>query len=164
MRVLDMGLGFSTVVIGEWMAAQPDAWTMEYVGVDHDQDWLSFIAELVAHHNFGTGPHMASHVGCSFWERPPHDHTEPDSWGKSGFDVILVDHGDGKGTDLDTRAADTPWLSTMLEPDGIMLFDDWRPKHEGRIRRALPEGWTFGAAEWTRRFPRDKAIGWAVRT
>lgn len=151
MRVLDMGIGFSTMVFARWMERQPDAWTMDYVGVEHDASWCAFVSRLP-----GMGPDQ------QLVARRPHDHGSP-RWRKDGFDVIVVDHGDGKGTDLDTRAKDTPWLATMLRPDGIMLFDDWRPKHEGRIRRALPNGWRIGAAEWTRRYPRDKAIGWAVR-
>jgi hypothetical protein len=151
MRMLDMGLGFSTDFVGWWMGEQPDGWTMDYVGVDHDLAWCAFIDREVAVDD--QRPLVV---------RQPHERGAP-QWAAGGFDVILVDHGDGKGTDLDTRAADTPWLSTMLKPDGVMLFDDWRPKHEGRIRRALPKGWRLGAAEWTRRFERDKAIGWAVR-
>lgn len=49
------------------------------------------------------------------------------------FDVVIVDHNPG----LPQRAKDVPFLVRMMAPDGVMLFDDWRPKHEGRIRRAF---------------------------
>lgn len=161
MRVLDMGLGFSTVFVTDWMGQQRDGWTMDYVGIDHDQAWLEFIAREVV--DPAPSRHlMRVHPRVHYHRREPRDHSEPD-WKKTGFDVIIVDHGDGAPTGLDTRAVDTPWLSEMLRPGGVMLFDDWRPKHEGRIRRALPKRWRIGAAEWTRRFPQDKAIGWAMR-
>lgn len=160
LRVLDMGLGFSTVFIGEWIghAARPSdvISPAEYVGFDHDQAWVRFVEGLIVAIGF---PPFPRHL---LTDREHVTHAAV-AGADDGFDVIVVDHGDEQGTDLSTRAKDTPWLTTLLRPGGVMLFDDWRPKHEGRIRRALGEGWTIGAAEWTRRFPRDKAIGWAMK-
>jgi predicted O-methyltransferase YrrM len=78
------------------------------------------------------------------------------------YDVIIVDHG----PQLQTRADDVPWLVSQLAPEGIMLFDDWRPKHEGRIRRALAAvggNWEIGMGPDTKRTLRDKGIGYAWR-
>jgi SAM-dependent methyltransferase len=158
LRILDMGCGFSTLAIGEWMLKKGEL-PVDYVGVDHDEDWLNFMVREVG----GTNQR--------FFLRPPGgtareaDQHPPPRWIRDrGYDVIIVDHG----PQLQNRADDANWLAEMLEPGGIMLFDDWRPKHEGRIRRALnppgrPPSWAIGSAEWTRRTPRDKAIGWAKR-
>lgn len=151
--VLDMGLGFSTVVLGVSMATERCA----YWGADHDGEWLAWMRDtaLVA---FRLLKPSDSHFRLTtIDELRNHDELTP-----SYFDAIIVDHG----PQLDTRATDTPWLTTLLRPDGILLFDDWRPKHEGRIRRALAKAdgeWEIGAAEHTRRFERDKAIGYATR-
>lgn len=148
--VLDFGTGFSTATIGRWLASRRAA----YLGVEHDAEWLSWVNDVVVPAFMRPSPsHLQLQTRDGFIEE----------FKGSKWDAIIVDHG----PTLDARAADIPWLTTFLKPDGIMLFDDWRPKHEGRCRRALAKTkgkWNIDAAEHTRRFAKDKAIGWATRS
>src|SRR5690606_35995500 len=91
-----------------------------YTGRDHNPEWIAFVAERVVGKSGIVFPQSTT-LGVI-------DRSE-----RSAYDVIIVDHG----PQLETRAADVPWLVSQLAPGGVMLFDDWRPKHEGRIRRAL---------------------------
>lgn len=148
--VLDMGTGFSTFFVGvEWCRRR--GW--KYLGVEHDKTWLRFMRRLLDQ----SGQDYQGHVTL----------TTRGAWAATDamarYFAIIVDQNPG----LETRAKDTPRLTSQLHPDGVMLFDDWRPKHEGRIRRALaasPGEWIIGdGGDELRRFPRDKTIGWARR-
>lgn len=161
LQVLDMGTGFSTMFIREWAIGADICESLVYTGRDHNPDWLAFIERTFVKDD----PEYASsgltvpdnfHLGLI-------DRSEQGplcQW--SCYDVIIVDHG----PQLQTRADDVPWLVTQLKPGGVMLFDDWRPKHEGRIRRALAAvggDWTIGMGQDTKRWPGDKGIGFATR-
>lgn len=142
-RVLELGAGFSTVVLLDWCSCHEGAmmWSVE-----HDSRWLQFIRDVT-----DDGPVR---------QRPLVLEARDDFVRRTNvprFDVAIVDHG----PEMQTRADDVPWIAAMMAPDGVMLFDDWRPKHEGRIRRAfaaLGGGWLIEAAAQTRRWPEDKAI------
>lgn len=146
--ILDMGVGFSTAFIHRWALEHVGT---TYCGVDHSADWLAFMAQV------DTPDWLTLELRSAFEARAQE---------QAPFDVIIVDHGHASACHMQTRASDVPWLVTLLKPDGIMLFDDWRPKHEGRIRRALAAvggGWHIEAPEHVRRWPRDKSIGLAWR-
>lgn len=143
-RVAELGTGFSTAFVGSWLTN----WS-EYGGelwsMDHNPQWLSFVRVL------------AVDLGL-----PLERFLERDAFVKGAprgvFDVVIVDHG----PQMQTRADDMPWIAELLSDDGVLLFDDWRPRHEGRIRNALRKlggGWSVTSADHTRRFPTDKAIG-----
>ncbi len=143
-HVLDMGLGFSTCFVGQWVATGP---YRRYFGVDPNEVWCAFMKDVAR------GMSLPVEVKPRAAFRPATKH----------FDAIIVDHG----PQLQTRADDVPWLVTLLANDGIMLFDDWRPKHEGRIRRAFAAvagDWHIEAPEHVRRSPRDKSIGFVRRS
>jgi predicted O-methyltransferase YrrM len=146
-RIADLGAGFSTVFLGTWLCNWSEyggeLWTM-----DHNPQWLAFMRVI------------AVDLGLPLervLEREKFLALAP----REAFDVIVVD----QGPELQTRADDLPWTVTLLAPGGVLLFDDWRPKHEGRVRRALAGlgDWEISSAEHTRRSPRDKAIGVARR-
>ena len=145
-RVAELGMGFSTVFLADWLHNWSEhggeLWSME-----HDERWLSFMRV----------------VGVDFGlplERMLVRHQFLKSVKYGTFDVVIVDHG----PELQTRKDDMPWIVKLAGEDGVLLFDDWRPKHEGRIRDALRKNevegdWVVGSAEHTRRYPTDKAIG-----
>lgn len=149
--ILDCGMGFSTMFLLPWARAQKDL-RAAYHPYDHDADWMSMI---LLH-----AEDLISDVRVQV--KPERNIT---LLGDTKFDVILVDHGPS----LDARSEHTPGLTRSLAPGGVMLFDDWRPKHEGRIRRALDKVggqkvWHIGdGGDALRRFPGDKSIGWARR-
>lgn len=178
MSVLDMGCGFSTSFINDWvwentpqvlksgLRLKSDSFC-RYVGVDHNLDWLAFMRkrefELTESGAGGTVQRPGEMMSRTHFERRLKTGSKAYKEAYPGFDkfdAILVDHG----PELQTRADDVPWLLTLLRDDGIMLFDDWRPKHEGRIRRALASAepqtnFQIYAPEGVRRFRRDKTIG-----
>jgi len=156
-RVLDFGTGFSTVFILSWMQMSTE--DTRYFGVDHDEQWLTFITSVVD--EMKAAPERAAFPRYYLSTRKQFFGAPKEAIGR--FDVVIVDHGPG----LDERAADIPRLSKLVKPNGLMLFDDWRPKHEGRVRRALDavggaDKWHIGSGgDALRRFEGDKSIGWA---
>jgi hypothetical protein len=107
--------------------------------------------------------HPVTLMTRSSWESRWHSETSASGIIRGPFEAIIID----QNPSLETRAEDTPRLSTTLSETGVMLFDDWRPKHEGRIRRAFQKAkgdWIIGdGGDGVRRFPKDKTIGWARR-
>ena len=154
-RILDMGLGYLSVCVQQWATVIEVEELLVYHGRDHDPGWVAFVESLLRNPDstdelLGFPNVNNTHLGVI-------DRTE-----EGQYDVIVVDHG----PTLDTRASDVPWLVSMLAPGGVMLFDDWRPKHEGRIRRALAAvggSWDIGMGDDTKRTARDKGIGYARR-
>jgi hypothetical protein len=148
LRVAELGTGFSTVFVGSWMINDSE-YCGELWSMDHNLDWLAFMRVI--------GVDLGL-VQDRFLPREKFIEQAP----KGTFDVAIVDHG----PQLQTRADDMPWVAELMNDQGVMLFDDWRPKHEGRIRRALGSlgGWAVSTAEHTRRYPKDKAIGVARRS
>lgn len=146
-RVLDMGLGFLTFALADAAAMWDVEEHIAYQGRDHDAEWISWVQRLLGEHRYGPMWRLAvidrEHVGT--------------------YDVIIVDHGHPVPAEhLPQRARDTPWLASQLAPGGVIFFDDWRPKHEGRIRRAMATvagDWQIEEAPGTKRYERDKAIG-----
>lgn len=110
LRVVELGAGFSTLVIGDW---RRDRLAPVYVTVDNDAAWL---AEVRAMSVKAFGEDEATL--CRHWETPDvarrHRH--------DGIDLVLVDHG----PTMETRLADVPWIIGMLRPGGLALFDDCR--------------------------------------
>ncbi len=145
-RIAELGTGFSTVYLGDWLLNRAphggELWSM-----DHNPEWLSFVRVLAVDIGLPLDRFLLRH---EFLKKAP----------QGTFDVVIVDHG----PELQTRKDDMPWIVKLASQDGVLLFDDWRPKHEGRIRDALRKrevtgDWEVSAAEHTRRFPTDKAIG-----
>lgn len=142
-RVLELGTGLSTVVLHK---ADLDA---SIISLDHSLEWLLLMAAKLL-------PHFGIILPA------PSMMLIPRSLKELGlYQVIIVDHG----PELQTRADDLPWIVKLLAPGGTMVFDDWRPKHEGRIRRGLAKLGIFDieVLEHTRRWDKDKAIAFARR-
>lgn len=187
-HVLELGAGFSTLVLGRQARCALDS-------RDHDEAWIKFMSEFVTLQALGrrleddqvSAPEVCLHPG--FPEILTHKHAQVTSLKKlicadpllmtrqsdlghrpafrpgDIYQAIIFD----QGPDLDGRAKSIAWAHRLLRPEGVLLFDDWRPKHAGRIQRALSSitrstgRWHIGCCEETRRTPRDKAIGWATR-
>lgn len=110
LRVLDFGSGFSTVCFG--LLKQRAA--VSVVTVDADPAWLEKSRQFLDAHD----------LQANVWS--PGD----DAYYIHGtYDLILHDIGD-----LGRRAALAPVLWELLDPDGIIVFDDMHfPSYAGRI-------------------------------
>lgn len=162
-RVLELGGGFSTVALCFQQR-------VELHTRDHDPQWIVFLREMISRLDPVINEADASGILSRRpqWEsaRALKPRTEAAQGlarhGGKPYQVIILD----QGPSLAARAECIAWAHRLLAADGAFLFDDWRPKHEGRLRRALaaiPGKWHIGHAEQTRRTRRDKAIGWATR-
>lgn len=181
LKVADLGGGFSTLALLELAIRTTDV-AMIIHSVDHNRAWQrEFVWPLVrerleredeSHTRYLNDDHAVAVVSRTsayvFSQR---------SYSVSFYafeqlkavtfrhQVIIVDHG----PDLPTRARDTAeWLPAHLDPNGFFAFDDWRPKHEGRIRRALGSrkggDWVIeSGGDHLKRFSGDKTIGYAWR-
>ena len=140
--IADVGSGYSSLFLRRWTAGR----SATCCSVDHDEGWLGFVQGLAGELGLCTERFVTM-------ERF-RDMARPGS-----FDVLVVDHG----PELQTRLDDIAWLVTLLRPGGCLLFDDWRPRFARRATARLAElGFVTEAAEQTRRWPRDKAVGVAV--
>jgi hypothetical protein len=141
--VLELGSGVSTIAMHKLC---PDA---HILSLDHSLDWMMLMVSRIL-------PEFDLELKAPSFMMIPRNPTEI-----GHYQVILVDHG----PQLQTRADDLPWIVKCLAPGGVMIFDDWRPKHEGRIRRGLAKIGDFkiDSLENTKRHAKDKSIALARR-
>jgi predicted O-methyltransferase YrrM len=149
--VLELGSGFSTLVLRTWQKQLADSgseYVPELVTADHEPTFLAFTRKCLA--ELGLGRNELHVLDKAFRER---------TGGMGLYHAIIID----QGPTLDTRVADLSWCLPALAPGGMLLFDDWRPKFAGKVKRALePRGFVVREASAVRRFPTDKAIGVAT--
>lgn len=145
--VLEMGMGYSTVVLTQWCAShQPST----LVSADHLLEWLVFVQTML--------PRYKSEP---WWKRLTCDRLRAERH-LGRYDLILVDHG----PKMTTRIDDMPWMVRALKEDGVMVFDDWRHGNPGRVTKALaalPGSWRIEVAEHTCCGPLGKAVALATR-
>jgi predicted O-methyltransferase YrrM len=116
-RIMDLGAGFSTLALRSFVPWCHDAGneitkTTQFYTADHDKQWMLFVAELLKQKK-------AINDKCYSIEELKKVMAQP---GQPKMDMIFVDHGPTMGT----RVEDLPWVVSQLQPNGVILLDDFR--------------------------------------
>jgi predicted O-methyltransferase YrrM len=121
-HIMDLGMGFSTLALRRFVktcraTGVPDTegenHVTQFCSADHDRSWVEFVKQLLVQkklrndHCYSLDEIRGKKAHCGYSKL---------------MDVIIVDHGPTMGT----RVEDLPWVVSCLEPDGIILLDDFR--------------------------------------
>lgn len=151
--VVELGAGFSSIVLQHW-AAQTGA---TVYSVDTDPSWVRWVRGLLTEQRLPDGNTMTLNELRK-------------SWTKGMADAVFIDHGvDGSH---DTRIRDMAWASDMAGDEGILLIDDWRTvaaagkstRYTQRAASRLKElGWVAEVLPGCRTKESQKGVGLATR-
>jgi len=121
-HIMDLGMGFSTLALRMFVhkclaTGEPETedehHVTQFYSADHDKSWVAFVTELLKQKKLRND--------CCY-RMDEIRGKKAHCGGDKLMDVIIVDHGPTMGT----RVEDLPWVVSCLEPDGILLLDDFR--------------------------------------
>ena len=150
----EFGTGFSTVGLRTWRRRTRR--NIKFTTIEHDAQWCKFMAGTLKKRRLPAGDIETLdeyRLSTLMVSAPP-------------FDAVFIDHG----PTMATRWCDVPWIISLVQPGGLVIFDDWWPAHvrafrsTKRIIRILTRmGIKWQVLEESRPAAHDKAIAVAVK-
>jgi predicted O-methyltransferase YrrM len=130
-RILEVGSGFSTVLLARYCAA--NGATM--VSIDHEEDYLEHTRKLVEKWGLGDSVEF-THCPIVNHELSGGSYTyyskEPISQKESGYDFVLVD-GPPKSINETVRGGLLPVFGDLLAPQCRIIMDDYARPGEKKV-------------------------------